>query len=238
MKYKIIKFFSFTLIFLFAVAFVIKFGGPNILRRYLETGIGDCQKIPILCMVPVKEIKDPKIDNEYIAGLLPYKFPRLSIYVPKGFIAYQERFKKEYYKKTRHQHKGPIMYLLHEEEGFFINLFPQLKGQGIDNDYEFISRLMYARMDSIKNLTDAFFVIMKSIFIPDLGQQRNVVMAKLQIGNKRGFINYNLTGQENYFDCFLFNNKHKFFKIYIKDRGRTLNLDKVLSIISTIKEED
>jgi len=95
---------------------------------------------------------------------------------------------------------------------------------------------MFAKFNDIKTLTDAFFVIMKGIFIPNLGNQNNVKMIQLSIGDKRGFINYNLAKPENYFDCDIFNKNGDFFKVYIKDKGARLDLETVFAIISTLKK--
>lgn len=229
------KYITIAIVFLFALAFVVKFAGQSILRLYIETGIGSCHKIPILCMTPQEEIINPTINKEYSAELLPYKFPKMEICLPKGFAVVQEGIKKIYYKKRKEQHSGAVIYLLREEPNFFVNLFPRLNRQGIIDDYEFIKRTMYAKLRDVKNLTDAFFVIMKGIFTPDLGDQKNVKMAQFRIADKKGFINYTLSHSENYFDCNIIDNDNNFFKIYIKDSGATLDLNKVLTIISTVK---
>ena len=216
--------------------FVGKFAGSALLRLYIESGIGDCKNIPILCMAPQDYIMNPAIDKEYGAGLKLFEFPKIKISVPKDFTVVQELIKKVYYKKSRRPHKGEVIYLLHEEPNFFINLFPRLKKQGISNDYEFIKRIMYAREKDIKTITDAFFVIMKGVFIPDLGNQNTVKMAEFIIGDKKGFLNYNFNGSNNYFDCNMTNSQGDFFKVYIKDIGATLDLNKVLAIISTVRK--
>jgi len=217
-----------------AILFIAKFSGPSILRLYIETGIGTCHKIPILCMVPEEEINNPLINKDYILGLLTYRFPKMTISVPKGFTVSQERIKKVYYKKSR-KGNAAIIYLLYEEPNFFVNLFPQLKKQGIKDDYEFIRRTMHAKLTDIKNVTDSFFVIMKSIFTPDVGDQSNLKMAQFTVPGKKGFINYNISKTDNYFDCNVINEGGDFFKIYIKDKGATLDLAKVLAIISTAR---
>ena len=216
--------------------FVAKFAGSTLLRMYIEFGIGDCKKIPILCMAPQDYLMNPVINKEYIAGLVPYEFPKIKISAPKGFTVVQEMIKKVYYKKGRRPQKGEVIYLLYQEPNFFINLFPPLRKHGISNDYEFIKRTMYAKEKNIKTITDAFFVIMKGIFIPDLGNQNTTVMAELVSGDKKGFINYNFDGPNNYFDCNIINSQGDFFKIYIKDIGATLSLNKVLAIISTVRK--
>lgn len=235
MKQKILKHFSITISLLLALLFVAKFGGPAILRLYIETGSGDCEKIPIFCMEPTEEIQ-PNINKVYIAGLLPYEFTDIKIRVPEGFNVVKGKTSKEYYKKRKklHQHSDAVIYLFHEKKDFFINLFPQVKKQGIKSDFAFIKRTMYAKLKDVKDLTDAFFVIMKGIFTPDLGEQRNVKMAQFVIADKQGFINYNLAKSDNYFDCNIINKAGDFFKVYIKDKGASLDLDKVLAIISTL----
>ena len=52
LKQKGIKYISIAVTLLAAVLFVAKFGGPSLLKSYVETGIGTCEKIPILCMAP------------------------------------------------------------------------------------------------------------------------------------------------------------------------------------------
>lgn len=224
---------SCVVVLILSLVFVAKAGGPALLRQYIQSGIGDCQKIPILCMAPTEEINTPNINKEYVRKLLPYKSPEITIAIPKDFSIFQEKIKKGYYKKMRCPHKDTVIYPLYEEPNFFVNLFPRLKKQGVEDDYEFIKRVMCANLRDIKNFTDAFFVIMKSIFIPDLGEQKNVKMAQFSVADKRGFINYNLGKADNYFDCNVINRQGGFFKIYIKDRGANLDLEKVLAIIST-----
>jgi hypothetical protein len=226
------KYIASAILLVLAILFIAKFGGPSILRLYIETGIGTCHKIPILCMEPQEKINTPLVNKDYILELLTYKFPKMSICLPKGFTVSQERMQKVYYKRKR-KGSAAIIYLLYEEPNFFVNLFPQLKKQGIKDDYEFIRRTMSAKLTDIKNITDAFFVIMKSIFTPDVGNQSNLKMAQFTMPGKKGFINYNISKTDNYFDCNVIDDEGDFFKIYIKDKGATLGLDKVLAIIST-----
>jgi hypothetical protein len=216
-----------------AILFVAKFGGPPLLRLYVETGIGSCQNIPILCMAPEQKIVNPAINEGYIAELLPYNFPKMRIHAPKGFTLINERIKKVYYKSRKRQDKGAIIYLLYEEPNYFTRLFPQANKQGIKDDYEFIRRTMYAKIKDIKNLSDVFFVVMKGIFIPGLENQKEVKMAEIIMSDKKGFINYVLSGPDNFFDCNMFDSRGAFLKIYIKDKGATLDLDKVMAILST-----
>ncbi|MFA5145164.1 MAG: hypothetical protein WC723_04075 [Candidatus Omnitrophota bacterium] len=233
------KYISIAVLLLLGILFIAKFGGPAILRLYIETGIGTCSKIPILCLAPEGTINS-EINKAYAAELVPHKFPQMAISIPmtisipKGFSIVQQRTKRVYYKKRRPEQKQPIIYLLRQEPGFFINLYPRLKKEGIADDYEFLKRVMYAKPADIKDITGAFFLIMKSIFIPDLGDQRNAKMAQFSIAGRKGFINYNLAGPEHYFDCNVINAQGAFFKIYIKDKGANLDLDKVLTIVSTV----
>lgn len=217
------------------IAFVVKFAGPMLLRTYVAAGMGGCQNQPIFCISPGQEIISEHIDKDYLAGLERYKFPKMEIYAPKEFMVIKEQISKIYYKKSRREEKGSVIYLLYEKPNFFVDLFPQLYKQGIKNDYEFIEHTMYAKVSDIKNLTDAFFVIMKSVFTPDLGDQSNLKMIQFKIADKRGFISYNLAKSGNYFDCNITDRLGDFFKVYIKDKDASLGLDKALAIISTIK---
>lgn len=227
-----------TLILLFAIAFVAKFASPRILRLYIEAGIGNCQKIPVLCITPGKEIVISEVNKEYIRELIPYSFPEIGISLPAGFTGIKERITKVYYKKGNRKHTGSVIYLLYKKPNFFVDLFPQLKKQGITNDYEFIKYMMYAAPNNIHNLRDAFFVIIKSIFTPDLGEQKNVQMVEFSGADKKGFIAYNFSHPENYFDCNVFNRAGDFFKLYIKDKEESLDLDKVMAIISTVNRAE
>ena len=227
---------SITVMFLLGIFFLIKFGGPPFLRLYLETGIGDCKTIPILCMAPGENLINLGTDKEFIGKLLPYDFPKLSIRIPRGFIVVQETIKKVYYKKKKRGQAGDVIYLLHEPPYFFTTIFPHLKNAGVTNDREFLYRTMHAKLGEVKGLSDAFFVIMKSIFTPDLGDQNSVKMAYAVIADKSGFINYNLSPDTHYFDCNLIDKNGDFFKIYIKDKSAKLDLIKVFSIISTLSK--
>lgn len=222
----------------FALAFVIRRAGPATLRLYVEAGLGNCQKNPVLCIAPAENIVNPQVKKEYLAGLLQYKFADMQINTPKEFAVVKEKVTKIYYKKRKRKDKGDIIYLLHKPENFFINLFPQLTKKGIKNDYAFFSLTIYARTPEIKNLTDTFFVVIKSIFTPYLGDQQNLKIAKFSTGDRRGFITYNLGKDEHYFDCNIFINQGDFFKVYIKDRSASLNLEKVLTIALSLKKTD
>jgi len=236
LRNNLIKYILIALILLSCVIFVIKFAGPNLLIQYISYGIGDCKKIPILCMEPEEKIIRPegRLEN-YLQELVPQKFPHMAILCPKGFTIVQELIKRPYYKKNKWLDKGGIIYLLRQEPGEFLKLYPDVKKQGVNNNYEFIERLSSANLNKVKNITDAFFVIMKSVFTPDIGSQKIVKMIKFQTYQFRGFINYNLSWPNNYFDCNIMDSRDNFYKVYIQDRGNRLDLNKVFAIISTIK---
>lgn len=236
-KNKLDKCIANILVLFFAFVFLVKFGRPAILKSYVVTGIGDCQKMPILCIAPEKEIINPAIDETYIQELIPYKFSQLEVCLPKGFTVVNEKVTKVYYKKKWHQKRGAVVYLLYEAPDFFINLFPQAKKRGIMNDYEFLNRTMYAKIKDINNLTDTFFVIMKTVFTPYMSDQKNIKIIKFSNIDNKGFITYKLSPLENYFDCNVINQEGDFFKVYIKDKGARLDLDKVIAIVSTIKKQ-
>jgi len=232
-----VKITSSIAVFILGMAFVAKFGGPALLKMYVEAGIGNCRQIPILCMSPEGAIiTSRQIDREYLTELIPYNFPKMSISVPRGFKVVQEEIKRDYYKRRGRPYSDAAVYVIHEAPDFFIELYPQLRKKGIGNNYEFIRRTMYARIKNISGLTDLFFMIMKGVFTPDLGDQRSVKMAQFRIKDKRGFINYNLGEKENYFDCNIITDRGDFFKVYIKDEGCRLNLGRVLAIISTAEK--
>jgi len=231
---KLIKYSNSAIILILAIAFVIKFGGPNILKFYVSYGIGDCKLIPILCMQPEEKIIAPQIDREYLDTLVPQSFPKMSVSMPKGFNLVQELIKKPYYKK-RHPNYKAIIYLLPQEPGDFIKLYPDVKKQGVKDNHEFIRRLMHANLNKLNNITDAFFIIMKSIFTPDIGNQKIAKMIKFKIENLSGFINYTVTSTDNYFDCNALDGQDNYFKVYIRDIGAKLDLNKVFAIISTLK---
>jgi len=228
------KYLSRAILLIIALGFIIKFGGPNILRQYISYGIGDCKSTPILCRQPEETILTPGIDSEYLGTLIPHAFPKMSVSVPKGFALIQELIKKKYYKK-RHAHNQAVIHLLIQEPGALIRLYPDVRKQGVKDNYEFIRRLMYANLNQLNNITDAFFIIMKSVFTPDIGNQSTAKMIKFQLHNLKGFINYSLAKPNNYFDCNVSDEAGNFFKVYIKDIGALLDLNKVFTIISTLK---
>lgn len=217
-----------------SLAFVIKFAGPNILRQYIAYGIGNCKTTPILCRQPEEKIFEPAINSEYLTTLVPHSFPKMSVSVPKGFALVQELIKKPYYKK-RHAHNQAVIYLLYQEPKAFIKLYPDVRKQGVRDNYEFIRRLNYANLSKVDSIIGAFFTIMKSVFTPDIGNQNIAKMIKFQIEDKKGFINYTMAGPDNYFDCNVIDEKGNFFKVYIKDTGAYLDLNNVFAIISTLK---
>jgi len=234
MKNALIKFLLKAIVLGLACAFVIKFAAPQILRAYIQIGIGDCSKIPILCLAPQEPPVLLAIDKNYAQELIPLEFPKTRISAPKGFKVVQELVKKPYYKKKRPRNAEAVIYILHQPAGFFINLFPQVKQVGIKDNYEFMRSLMCARQTEINNLKDAFFVILKSIFTPDLGDQRTAKMIRFKSEERNYFINYNLSGPVNFFDCSIITESGDFFKVYIKDTGKVLDLNKAFTIASGI----
>lgn len=234
----IIKYLELGIVLALALAFVVKFAGPRILRQYIAYGIGDCRSIPILCMEPEEKLTPAEEDPLYLQQLVPQEFSRMSLSCPKGFTLIQELTRRPYYKKNKHLDKGGTIYLLYQEPGAFLKLYPDVKKRGVTDNYLFIERLMRAKMDKIGNITDAFFVIMKSIFTPDIGNQSTARMVKFRLKNMRGFINYNLAHPNNYFDCSVIDDRDNFFKVYIKDKGARLDLNKVITIITTARPID
>ena len=69
MKEKLLRGIPVVIFILLALAFVVKFAGPPTLRLYVETGIGNCRKIPILCAAPSKEIINPEINKSLPARI-------------------------------------------------------------------------------------------------------------------------------------------------------------------------
>jgi hypothetical protein len=185
-------------------------------------------------MQPEQSVFKPQINNEYKNMLVEHNFPKMSAAVPKGFNVIQELIKKNYYKK-RHGNNEATIYLLFQEPKAFIKLYPAVKKQGILNNYDFIHRLNYASLNQITNITDAFFIIMKSVFTPDIGNQGNAKMIKFEFNNFQGFISYTMAKPNNYFDCNIIDTDDNFFKVYIKDTGAHLDLNNVFAIISTLK---
>jgi len=223
-----------AILLIVGLAFIIKFAGSNILRQYISYGVGDCKSTPILCRQPEEKIFTPQINSEYIDTLVRRAFPRMSISAPKGFNLIQELIKKPYYKK-RHAHNQAVIYLLIQEPGALIKLYPDVQKQGVRDNYEFIRRLMYANLNGVENITDAFFLIMKSVFTPDIGNQGTAKMIRFQLFDLKGFINYSMAKPNNYFDCNVFDSAGNFFKVYIRDIGARLDLNNVFAIISTLK---
>jgi hypothetical protein len=216
------------------IVFVVKFGAPSLLKFYVQSGIGDCRNIPILCMNPVTCSADLQTGDN-LPDSIPYISDSLTASVPKGFAVVEEILSKPFYKKHKRMDKGNIVYLLRKDKGFFVALFPQVKA---GNDYEFIKSVMYAKITDIKNITDTFFVIMKGVFIPDLGDQNNVKMCSLELEGMKGFINYNLGKRENLFDCNFIGRDGSFYKVYIKDRERKLDLAKVSELIVSLRAKN
>ena len=240
-KNRLIKVIAALVFILLGGFFVVRFGWPLLLRGYIQVGIGDCQKIPILCAVPVEQIKDPAVKNEYLGDMvcfrimLPKGEPGLEINMPKDFTVVKQMVSKGYFKKFKFRGKGSVAYMLYRAPGYFVNLYPQLKTQGIMDDHTFLRRTMYAREGDVQDIVDAFFVIMKTVFTPGLGDWKALKMAQFTSRDKEGFISYNFTPQAHYFDCNMFDSKGDFLKLYIKDKQAKMGLDELFAILSTFK---
>ena len=225
------------IVLVIAIFFVAKFAGLKFLRMYVEAGVGTCAKVPILCMAPSEAvIIDPPIDEAYKDELVTYTLSKMRVSLPKGFSVTQELIKRPYYKKFKKKDKGAIAYVLYNAPGFLPHLFSDIAKQGITNNYDFYKYILYANLNRMNNITDAFFVILKGIFTPNLENQLNVRMVKFTLGDRKGFLNYNLNHTDNYFDCNIFDPDGSYFKLYIKDRSGVLDLAKVFTIISTVKK--
>lgn len=236
MKVKTRKYLIGLMLILLALILIAKFGKASLLKTYIEIGIGNCTKIPVLCILPESGIINPAIDKKYLAKLKRFPFIDMEIYMPANFEVIKEEINKVYYKKRRRRQSGDVAYLLYEKPNFFIDLFPKVKKQGINNSYQFLDQTMSAVTDNINSLSDAFFVIMKTVFTPDLGEGKNIKIVRFAIEDKKGFLTYNLGNLENYFDCNIINSQGDFFKVYIKDKNAGLDLDKVLTIISSVSK--
>jgi len=232
---KLNKYVSVTIVLALCIAFIAKFAGQSFLKLYVAYGVGDCRKVPALCLKPSAKMEDVPVDMMYVGNLMPQRFEKMQIALPLGFTALEEKITtKVNFKRGRLKITGPTVFIFHRGPNFFIDLFPRLKSRGIKNDGEFIKRVMTADFNKIKNFEDAFFVIMKGIFIPDLGKQDNVKMMEFSVGDKTGFLNYNYTRSGNFFDCNIISPGGVFSKIYIKDISKSLDIFKVLAIISTL----
>jgi len=160
----------------------------------------------------------------------------MQIRAPKRFTLIKERIYKAYYRKKQFIAPGANIYLLYEKPNFFINLFPWVRAHGVSNDYDFLAHTMNATLNNVRGLHDAFFLVMKSIFTPGMGDQLQLEIVSFQDASRKGFITFNTTPQINYFDCNVIDSKGNFFKICIQDQGATLDLRNVLAIIASVKK--
>lgn len=238
MKNRLIKFSLRFIIMAVAIVLIVYFYEPSLLRLYIKTGIGDCQQIPLFCITPEKTLNLGSLDKKFISTLIPYDFPQMKISLPSGFDVVQETIKKYYYKRKKTSEINSIAYTLYQPQQYFTNLFPQISSDRIKDNYEFIRRLEYATFNDTKTIIDAFFIILKGIFTPDLGDQQTVKIIEFYLPDRKGFINYNQSQTYSYFDCNVIDKKGNFFKIYIRDTRSKLNLNKVFAIISTLKKKE
>ncbi len=238
LRKRLLKYFLIALFVTFGLVYAIKQGGPATLRLYIESGIGNCIEIPIMCVSPEDKFHEAKLDSEFIVGLHEYQLDQIHIHTPEGFKVVKQKITMQYYKKKKDKTKGSTIYIVQKPVDFFVILFSDVTKNSIKNDYDFVSRVMNAKINRIMNLQDAFFVIMKGIFTPDLGEQASVRIVKVKVGKFNGFISYNYDPLGNYFDCNLLEEGGGYYKVYIKDKAKKLNLDDVVSIISTIRLTD
>jgi hypothetical protein len=236
MPQKAPKIITTSIAIVFSLAFLYAFGRGHLIRSYLYMGIGNCQSIPILCATAGEKFQQPAINKDYLQEMLPYKFGSLEISLPKGFKVIRGQIQKAYYKKLKYPSREGVVYLLYEKPGFFTGLFPQVKKQGITDNRAFLKHTMNADIRKVNNLSDAFFVVMKSIFIPDIGRQASALITVFSLDDKAGFINYNLGKDMNYYDCNIVDKDDRYFKVYIKDPDRRVSLDEVFAVISTVNE--
>jgi hypothetical protein len=237
-KKSTVKFISVIITFALALVFVVRFGTPSLLQSYVRFGIGDCRSIPVFCMVPVSCASITEAGWGSSFDPMPYFSENLAASVPRGFTVVEEILSRPFYKKHKRMDKGNVVYLLRKDKGFFPGLFPQLKASGVSDDYEFIRRVMNAKIAGIRNLTDTFFVIMKGVFIPDLGNQANVKMCAVELEGMKGFINYNLGDKDNLFDCNFIGRDGSFYKVYIKDREKRLGLAEVEAVVASLRSKN
>jgi len=238
MKKKYARFLPWMVVWGAAILIVTTFGKPYVLKTYVEMGIGTCDKIPVLCIVATKGFTNPSVDKGYIAGLARYSIEEVKIALPKDFFVIKEQIYRAYYKKRTRTEKDPVAYLLYQKPDFFQSLFPQLKKYSLRNNYDFLSRILNARTADIKDLPSTLFVILKSIFTPDVGPGSGITIARFSMADKKGFITYNYTKEGNYFNCDIVNGNQEFFKVYLKDKKKELDIEKVLAIISTLEKNN
>lgn len=230
------KFIYIFILLLAASAVVLKFSGHKLLQAYVKSGIGDCKNIPILCHAPDKKIISIDAVKRCPPKSAKQAISKTKICVPSGFTVVEEHIKRVYYKKRKWPEQQAMIYLLCQEPYFFPNLFPRLKEKGITSNFEFLKHTMAANADEIRDITSAFFVIMKSIFIPDLGDLARVKMIEFNSPDRRGFINYNISSSGSYFDCNVTDGSDVLFKIYIRDKYSKLDLDTVMNLVSTVEK--
>jgi len=226
-----------VLVCILAFVGVIYFQGGRLIQIYISSGIGNCQKIPILCRQPSEELSLSTVALRS-GDVIPQRFDRVSLSVPKGFAVVQETVQRVYYKKQKDKARGNTIYVLRESPGYFPLLFPQLAKKQITTNYEFIRRIMYAKLTEVRDLTDAFFVIMKGIFIPDIGDQRKARMVSFTQLDKKGFLTYSQRQKQQFFDCNCVDAQDNFYKLYIKDASGRMVLDDVLAVIATLRPQE
>ncbi|MCU0665904.1 MAG: hypothetical protein MUF05_02265 [Candidatus Omnitrophica bacterium] len=235
MRIKPLKIFS-TLIFIgLSGWFIAIFAGPKLLQMYVRAGLGNGKDQPVFSMSIEGKIQAPVPNQSYIDQLKQFQVENVKISVPKEFTVVKQTSTKRYYKKWHKPENKAIIYVVHQPKDFFIRLYPEVKKDAVVNDYQFIRRTMQAKISEVKNLHDAFFLIIKTIFTPDVGEQENLKIMEFASAGKKGFVTYNLSKKGGYFNFNFIGEKADYFGVYIKDIPPTLDLNKALDIISTIE---
>lgn len=238
LRFRLLKYFLTAVILSLALFYVVKNAGPATIRLYIESGIGNCKEIPIMCSAPEDKFYQAKIDQDFVAMLHEYNLDQIHIHTPDGFKLVKQKIVIRYYKKKKDRSNGSTIYIVQKPVDFFVTLFADVTKNDVKNDYDFVSRVMNARINKINNLKDAFYVIMKGIFTPDLGDQASIKIVKVKAGTMNGFVSYNYEPHANYFDCNLLEKSGGYYKVYIKDKAKKLDLDKVVAMISTLRLND
>ncbi len=218
-----------------AVLFIVRFGGPQLLTFYVRSGLGQEVHLPLFYSSLSEEREVPAVSEQVLSRLKPTRMEDVELGVPKEFVIVKGALKRSYYKKWPPKSAGSQIHLLTQQKNYFVQLNPQVAAQGVRDDYEFLRRVQDARLDRIRSVTDAFFVIMKGIFTPDLGDQTDVRMGTFILPGKRGFLTESHAAEGDFYDCNFFDDRDRYFKLYIKDPTRSLSRAGVLAIVSTVR---
>lgn len=235
MANRFFKPFALLLILGAAVLFIIRFGGPQLLSFYVRSGLGKEVHLPIFYSARKEERAVTAVSEQVLAQLRPTRMENVELGVPKEFVIFKGALKRSYYKKWPPKSAGSQIHLLTQPKNYFVRLNPQVMAQGVSDDYEFLRRVQDARLDRIRSISDAFFVIMKGIFTPDLGDQKDLRTVTFTLPGKRGFLTESHASEGDFYDCNFFDDRDRYFKLYIKDLNRSLSRSGVLAIVSTVR---